>query len=1034
MGLRKSTIFLVLAGLFTMSLPIDSCAYDLSARTIYQQAKKGNVQFFQLIKRYHLAVDTVDVVGNTAYCLALREKNVSAMEILASQGADVEHPCVKRVQKASQNKSGAKYSTLTSRRLIDYSMFPDDKKYLWYGLGTLAVGGGIAAIVAGNGGGGSGGSSGGGGGGSTPLKYLPTKPADDTDPPAKPAVPTGALSDMTADEFRTDEFLKTNDLNSIKAAEAYSYIYQKDENGDIFSHQANSSDALATIKVGVLDTGVYTNKELAGKVAKGYDYNKYNNEVSIWGHVDTDGVETYVFLHDNRFYGVQFWKNTKGDTYFSVAKNSSGSIDFSEEDLKKYIEKNWSLNISNMYLMNGGGGRFPGVDTSELIFSDILLDFSVSSWYAVVRELSHGTHVAGIIAANKDDEGIHGVAFENASIYATSWDLEQQIYEPVKKMVDDGVTVLNHSWGIVVDSQKDRADYAHQFFIENKGDDDTLKAYVYAANNKAAWVQETGNDAHHYASLYNGIGNLDLSSYGYSGAGQYEAPYIAVAALDADTATVLAPAGQLASWSNWCKGAESYCIAAPGEEVVSSVAVKDGNIAMSGTSMATPVVAGSIALLNGYYPWLSAQNVAWLLLQTANKSGDYENSDKYGRGALDLDSAITTPVGTLSMVTSNSLSSLVPVQSSKLATSSVMSSSVKKALPEKIMVFDVLKRPFEYNISNMVSQTHASNANLRNEVSRAGMFNKQKKITNEKTGFQFSRSEAMNSGGQANLATVDVIKEDDAGKTRFYYAENSQYATEESVLRPSENPYFAMNKAYGAENTLNLSETSKLKLSLQTGENGLYGRDYEQDKYDFDERSYAVGAEYSFNLTDYLELATVGGMLYEEDAILGMNGRGALAIRDGSTYYMGLKAKLNLTPNVAILAAYYRGYTEGQTTSLMAISGLETESFMLAGEYQLNKKDKVGLSFSSPLSVRRGHASFNYASGRDNYSDTVYMQKLTRSLKPAAKEYDVGVYYLGEPQEDLNVLGKVEARFNADGEKGVTDYIGIMGAQYLFPK
>jgi long-subunit fatty acid transport protein len=166
------------------------------------------------------------------------------------------------------------------------------------------------------------------------------------------------------------------------------------------------------------------------------------------------------------------------------------------------------------------------------------------------------------------------------------------------------------------------------------------------------------------------------------------------------------------------------------------------------------------------------------------------------------------------------------------------------------------------------------------------------------------------------------------------------------VLHTTENPYFAMNEAYGAESMLNLSTNSKLKLTLQTGENGLYGRDYEQDRQKFDERSYAVGAEYSFNLTDYLELATMGGMLYEEDAILGLNGRGGLAIRDGSTYYMGLKAKLNLTSNVSILAAYYRGYTAGQNTSLMSISDLETESFMLAGEYQLNRKEKFGLSLS----------------------------------------------------------------------------------------
>jgi len=57
---------------------------------------------------------------------------------------------------------------------------------------------------------------------------------------------------------------------------------------------------------------------------------------------------------------------------------------------------------------------------------------------------------------------------------------------------------------------------------------------------------------------------------------------------------------------------------------------------------------------------------------------------------------------------------------------------------------------------------------------------------------------------------------------------------------------------------------------------------------------------------------------------------------------------------------------------------------------------------------------------------------LTTSLTPEAKEYDLGLYYQGQPKEDLSLTGKVQARFNADGEKGVTDYIGIVGVQSAF--
>ena len=94
---------------------------------------------------------------------------------------------------------------------------------------------------------------------------------------------------------------------------------------------------------------------------------------------------------------------------------------------------------------------------------------------------------------------------------------------------------------------------------------------------------------------------------------------------------------------------------------------------------------------------------------------------------------------------------------------------------------------------------------------------------------------------------------------------------------------------------------------MQAGENGLYERDEDLDNHNFDERSYGFSAEYSFNLNDYLELSTLGGMVFEEDAVLGLNGIGSFGLQDSSTYYMGVKAKLDLTSNVALMAAYYRG-------------------------------------------------------------------------------------------------------------------------------
>ena len=991
--------------------PAEGGAYAVSPIEIYMQAREGNYDYFNRLARYRNAINMQDATGNTAYCFALRYKDTAAQEMLAGYGANTAHPCVEKLQEeqAAQAERAQRAAQYRQRSGFSGSRYADDgNNYLWWGVGALAVGGGIAALASSGGGGSGDGSS----GGTYGNVYLGE------------GEPSGTVEKTDEQEFADKkEFEDSNLLGAINADSAYSHIYGKDEKGLLYSHQANSDEALEKVRVGVIDTGVANNRDLEGKIVKSYDINKYNDIGNIRGHFEGN-VEMYIFHMPDAEPG-------DGDYYFLWVDSSdashpvgNGAAGLTESQLNEVLAE-YGLSQSDFYVMNGGGGNAAGTSAINNFVPD-----NINNWWLIAQQLNHGTHVAGIIAGNKNDMGSHGVAFENAEIVSASWDLESPIFETVKSMVDnDNVKVFSNSWGYSVTESGLTADNAGKLLQIDTG---SVQSYAYAAKNGAVWVQATGNDGYHNAAAHAGMGNLDLSDYGYDGPGEYEVPFLAVTALDATTADSSAPSGYLADYANWCGSASGYCIAAPGTNIESTAGADEGFVHSNGTSMATPAVAGSVALLQGYYPWLSAQNVAYILLETANDQGEYADEARYGQGALDLEAAVTTPIDGLELASSSSFDSLTPTGLSKLSLPTSVQNKILKSLPKTVTAFDALKRPFEYSTDKLINETHASNANFRNAVSRLALGGKKKTIKDDKTGFAFTSSESMDNGGRAGLATMEVTHETDSGSTRFYYAENSRYDTPESVLTPTSNPYLAMNEAYGAENTMNLSDTSRLKLSLQTGENGLYERDYEQDNHSFTERSYAFTGEYSFNLTDYLELAALGGMLNENEAMLGMNGTGGFEFGDSSTYYMGLRAALNLTPDVSLIAAYYRGFTQGADTPMLAISDLQTESFMLAGEYRLNATDKIGVSLSSPLSVVKGSASLMYANGRDNYSDTVYMNKLKMSLTPEAREYDLGLYYQGQPKEDLSLTGKVQARFNADGEKGVTDYIGIVGVQSSF--
>ena len=1063
--------FKIFVCMFVMVLPfVAKAQIGFDAVTIYRQARLKNYKFLDYISEYSDLIDTTNRFGDTAFCMAAKYNDISTAKLLRSYGADTKHDCVKRI-KENKPLSGFsnRYQGVENKgKGVEYVK---SSNAVWgWTLSAVAVAGGAAALGGGGGGGSSdeatsevvmpspGGDTGGtrgdddtgetgnnngdknndnndnndntdvttpeegGAGGNVGGESDEGTRGDDNTNTEEEGNNTGGsvgpntsnFTPSVKNDFKTEEYDKGNFLDDINAAGAYVHIYSKDENGKLVSHQANSDESLKKVKVGIIDSGVFHNKEISDKIVSEYDLNGYNSARNV--RVYTEGnIHFYVIENDNKYYLLPV--NTIGLSVYGLGEAVYDNV----EDLKNALSLYYRLDLKDFVVINNGKGN-PGSPNN-------LVENDVNTWWAYIERLSHGTHVAGVIAGKKDGNGMHGVAYENAEIVTGSWDLGSSMYATVSNMVDEGVSVLNNSWGNNVNETVNAANPNWLYANET----DFLYSYAYAAQNNAVWVQATGNDSKSEADVHNAVGGMNLSFYGFNGADKYEVPYLAVTALDKRTADETAPSGKIANYANYCGSAKGWCLAAPGSNVISSDASTDGLTSMSGTSMATPVVSGSIALLQGYYPWLNAQNIAYILLETANSSGEYANSNIYGQGALDLEAAVTTPIDGLNFAEKGDLNSLKSVSSSKLSTSGVLQNKILKSMPKTITAYDALKRPFEYETSKLVNTTHGSSANLKNSVSRMAMGSQGSKvIKDEKSGFQFSSSESLDETGMAQLSSMEVVHETEEGGNRFYYAKNSKYMTSKEVLSKDVNPYLAMREAYGAESSLKLSESSKLKFSLQSGLNGFYERDEEQDGYGFDERSYSLGSEYSFNMSDYLELSALGGMLYEEDAMLGLNGVGGFGIGNSSTYYMGLKAKLDLTNNVSLMAAYYRGYTGGVDSEMLSVSDLETESFLLAGEYQLDRRNKIGLMLSSPMSVVKGNAMFRYSSGRDNNSDTAYMKELKTSLRPEAKEYDFGMYYQGEPTEKLSLSGKLETRINADGEKGVNDYIGVIGAHYNF--
>ena len=79
---------------------------------------------------------------------------------------------------------------------------------------------------------------------------------------------------------------------------------------------------------------------------------------------------------------------------------------------------------------------------------------------------------------------------------------------------------------------------------------------------------------------------------------------------------------------------------APGTVTGAAAQSNTGTVYVSGTSFASPLVAGAAALVKEAFPSLSNHGVLRLLLSTANRAFESYNPELHGQGLLDVEAAL----------------------------------------------------------------------------------------------------------------------------------------------------------------------------------------------------------------------------------------------------------------------------------------------------------------------------------------------------------------------------------------------------------
>ncbi|WP_148790122.1 S8 family serine peptidase [Campylobacter concisus] len=295
------------------------------------------------------------------------------------------------------------------------------------------------------------------------------------------------------------------------------------------------------------------------------------------------------------------------------------------------------------------------------------------NWIAGVND-SHGTHVAGTIAASRDGVGMHGVAFDAKLIMGNTGGTDGMTYGPnqdynfflasYEGLAKGGARAINNSWGSnrkFYKAYEGATGFDGGNSLDIKDLDAAYKSYYPFVTNGKNFIDAAYEVAKKYGIIQVfTAGNRNGMKESYTRAmlpyfrPDAEKYWINVTGqLEGDTQRY-----NTAGHSKW------WSIAAPAKPIYSTIVdLKTGEAGYGkkgGTSMAAPHVTGALGLVMQRYPYMSNSQAREVLLTTARQVHDeFKKNDtrkisgftaplgvpdeRWGWGALDMLKAMFGP-------------------------------------------------------------------------------------------------------------------------------------------------------------------------------------------------------------------------------------------------------------------------------------------------------------------------------------------------------------------------------------------------------
>jgi hypothetical protein len=626
----------------------------------------------------------------------------------------------------------------------------------------------------------------------------------------------------------------------------------------------------------------------------------------------------------------------------------------------------------------------------------------------------HGTHVAGIVSANKGNGGMRGIA-PKASIYSVGvFDRNGFVGDTnvgMDQTVSAGGSIVNMSYGIAGGIIGSLAD---------------INAII-AHNNNLFVAKAAGNDGTKIDNVVcaNCSGN-NLANMIIVGAVNRKKELARFSNRPGKNSCFKQPGARCKKVRNKDK-LKYHFLVAPGVKI-KSLRQGGGYRKLSGTSMAAPMVAGAAALLQSKWLFLKSEpkTTATILLKSAEDLGKKGVDRKYGRGLLRIDKAMK-PKGQTRLVLDDNVDGESFNESSMALSPAFGAGQAIKGALDGVVVFDKYDRDFVVSPDSLVAETQSSFSLSRHFQNRYAVADRGQLVSgfvSEQVSFtglvpydvvEGARSATFSQRPAIKSSIVSYLHymqgEDDGNAWRLdgemgdlSFSFGQRLGTVQELTMGGSQDMFLFNSSLAEQPFLNLGEQShygyahyKMSKSFGVGM-GFSDTAFGNETLPGLGSSRALMVQADYAPTDKLGLQLSQTMLSEDDALLGGQSAGAFAFDSGAmTMATGVAVSYKLLASTTARLHFSQGMTDVDPAAHSLFTNVDTLHSQSYG-LSLTRKglfgrenDEFGISISRPLRVYAGDIALNVPAGRTIGGSVIYDQRhVSWAPEDSQTDFDLG--------------------------------------------